>query len=344
MKKLLSIGILLLACFHESFSQGNPAVSSIGFAASPLYLGAQTTLTAVVANATFSSGTVPAGQFEVQLTLPSNQVYTLVNGNTASPTMVQISDNNGNNFSWVGDGEGYYVGTSTKPVAQGAQITITATVYGRTISTNTAATVNVQGLMGTAITNIPGDDNTGTTLSIIAGPLSVRMKDFSATAVGCAALIRWQTASDESFDHFEIEYSTDGTNYQQAGVVKSKGSVAGSSYDFSYAPPSGRSYYRLKLVGVNGSYAYTQSISATINCTTRPVTASPNPTRSTVRLSGVQQGQLLQVFDVTGRQLVGREIMNDNEILDLEQFAPGIYRLVLSRGTERQSLQVLRIE
>lgn len=344
MKKLLSIGILLLACFHESFSQGNPAVSSIGFAASPLNLGSQTTLTAVVANATFSSGAVPAGQFEVQLTLPSNQVYTLVNGNTTAPTMVQISDNDGNNFSWVGDGEGYYVGTSTKPVAQGAQITITATIYGRTISNNTAATVNVQGLMGTAITNIAGDDNTGTTLSIIAGPLSVKMEDFSAIATGCTALIKWQTANDESFDRFEVEYSTDGTTFQQAGVVKSKGSTHGSSYSFSYPAPSGRTYYRLKLVGVNGAYAYTQAISATANCNTRPVTASPNPTRSTVRLSGVQQGQQLQVFDMTGRRLVNREIKNDNEILDLEQFAPGIYRLVLSRGTERQSLQVLRVE
>ena len=343
MKKVL-IGLLLSACFTEAFAQGNPATSSVGFGVSPLNLGSQTTFTAVVANATFSSGTVPAGQFEVQLTLPSNQVYTLINGNNTAPTPVQISDNDGNNFSWIGDGEGYYVGTSTKPIAQGAQITITANIYGRTLTTNTAANVNVQGLLGTSITNIPGDDNITTTLSVVPGPLPVQLKDFSVIAAGCDAKLHWETAGEEGFDRFEVEYSVDGAAYYAVGAIKSKGRATGSSYDFIHSPATGRSFYRLKMVDVGGSFIYSQSRSVMISCKTATVTVSPNPTRNTVRLSGVREGQQLQVFDVTGRTLLSRELKSDNEMVDLSDFAPGVYRLVLTRGTERQSVQVLRAD
>ncbi len=86
--------------------------------------------------------------------------------------------------------------------------------------------------------------------------LPVRLLSFNATAKEDRTLLHWKVAAETALDRYEIQRSTNGTEYFAAGVVIAKGV---SEYSFTdYAANDQTKYYRLKMVDKDGSTSYSQ--------------------------------------------------------------------------------------
>ena len=180
-------------------------------------------------------------------------------------------------------------------------------------------------------------------VTVTNGPLPVELTAFTATAVNQVdASLVWQTASEKSNDHFEVERSLNGTDYLKIGQVQGQGSKA-SATDYRLTDAgigskvNGVVYYRLKQVDTDGTFAYSpvRSVSFT-KALTPSIVLYPNPAASTTTLdlSQLPSGSYeVSVLDATGRVVV--HAMREAglaQVLDLSTIANGTY-LVRVQGS-----------
>lgn len=116
--------------------------------------------------------------------------------------------------------------------------------------------------------------------------LPVELLDFTAAVTGKRKVTsRWQTANEAGSSHFEVERSADGISFRFLGRVAAAGnSQENRSYVFEdNEAVSGTSYYRLKMVDLDGSFTHSRVV--TVNLADAiPVALYPNPTQAAVKL------------------------------------------------------------
>ncbi|HLY68960.1 MAG TPA: T9SS type A sorting domain-containing protein, partial [Puia sp.] len=91
------------------------------------------------------------------------------------------------------------------------------------------------------------------------------------------AQLSWMTTSETNTAYFDVERSTDTTNFQSIGQVQAQGSSANPhQYAFKDGHPfGGVNYYQLKQVNADSSFSYSKIVSATFNFSN--ITIFPNP-------------------------------------------------------------------
>jgi|GEM_PF-1016405 len=91
--------------------------------------------------------------------------------------------------------------------------------------------------------------------------LPLTLEKFNGNRKGNDNLLQWVTYDEVHTDRFEIEYSTDGQNFQLAGTVAAAGNSSSSlSYHFTHSPVYESAFYRLKMIDIDGSVTYSQVI------------------------------------------------------------------------------------
>ncbi|HMD00145.1 MAG TPA: T9SS type A sorting domain-containing protein [Ferruginibacter sp.] len=176
--------------------------------------------------------------------------------------------------------------------------------------------------------------NAGNNSAVIAtyttpgGPQPILLLDFDAVKQGSTAQLNWHTSSEINSDHFEIEWSKDGSNWQTLGnVVAAGNSSTTRSYGYNHATPvTGTNYYRLRQVDIGGAFVY--SPVRIVNFDTRGgIKILPNPVVDRLYiLSGqITPFQSVSVYNVSGIRLqeTGRFVPGNS--IDLSRYPAGTY-------------------
>jgi hypothetical protein len=170
--------------------------------------------------------------------------------------------------------------------------------------------------------------------------LSLVTGTFTAVKQNGTVLINWAATSLNSA-YFEIERSSDGSNYQVIGKVNvANGGQQASLYHFIDITPLAMpvTYYRLKDVNNNGNYKYSAVVAVRMdNNSKKSLTVLSNPVEKdiTARIhSDVAAPINLQVINTRG-QVIYRQKLNitkgDNTIVlngaGIRDLAEGVYIL-----------------
>jgi hypothetical protein len=92
-------------------------------------------------------------------------------------------------------------------------------------------------------------------------PLPLTLVKFDGKLNGKSALLQWTTASEQNTKNFDIEKSTDGTNYYKLGSVKAAGnSAVNKDYSFTDQQLSPNNYYRLRMNDIDGRNVLSQVV------------------------------------------------------------------------------------
>lgn len=95
--------------------------------------------------------------------------------------------------------------------------------------------------------------------------LPIKLKSFTATNDRNIVLLNWQTAGEVNSSYFDVERSDDGQFFFSMGkVLANKNTSAVASYSFADAKAASRGgniFYRLKMVDIDGSSKYSNTIS-----------------------------------------------------------------------------------
>jgi Secretion system C-terminal sorting domain len=170
--------------------------------------------------------------------------------------------------------------------------------------------------------------------------LPVELARFVGSANKCEVSLRWITNSEKNNARFEVQRSTNGSDFATITTVIGNGTTnLLHAYEYTDQVAGKRNYYRLKQIDFDGTINYPGSvISVNANCNISGnvgvVSVFPNPTLNTAKISFNATKEEVgnanwTLTDVTGRIVAQKSqfINIDNNLLelDLTDFANGVY-------------------
>jgi PA14 domain len=122
--------------------------------------------------------------------------------------------------------------------------------------------------------------------------------------------LEWKTMMEAQIDHYEIERSEDGANFQYLASQNSKQNDSTHDYELAYDytdtyPLSGTSYYRLRIVGKDGAMNYSAIVHVS---NSQPAGIKIYPTVVQNSNLFIESGKTLknarlEFFDLSGKKL-----------------------------------------
>ena len=169
----------------------------------------------------------------------------------------------------------------------------------------------------------------------VVNALPVKLSSFQGNFDQNTIFLKWQTASEEQNEGFEIQQSTDAVNFEKVGFVAGNSTTqSNSNYEFSFpAIFSDRIFYfRLKQLDIDGHFEYSRIISLRFSDTKKEGYIYPNPNRGHFTLlSPKTSPEDIKLFDKTGKEINIQSVQTDHnnvfEIRTKNTLQPGLYYL-----------------
>jgi hypothetical protein len=154
--------------------------------------------------------------------------------------------------------------------------------------------------------------------------LPIKLTSLEGHQVDNLIHLNWSTGSEENFDKFIVEHSTDGQNFDSIGYVRGAGnSKQLLKYSFiDQSPILGKNYYRLKSVDYDLSFEYSPLIRADF-LGAKNIMVYPNPTESgsiNVQTNfSPQEGDRIEIYDNLGLKLMQFNVQDNISLLQFNQ-------------------------
>jgi Secretion system C-terminal sorting domain len=270
------------------------------------------------------------------------QIFTGV-PNGASTVLTKkwdLVNQNGNPFSGSVNGVAFdalgslYISTSTG-------------LYYINQSTVNTATGTVQCSL---VRNVTGLTDLASNLFPQLSSLPVKLLSFSGSYRNQQTLLDWETESVQDFNYFEIERSSNASDYKSIGIKSAANSGSLLHYQFTddISAINGVVFtYRLKMVDMDGQFKYSNVIMIRKETKSiKGISINPNPAingMATARFTASASGSFdFRIVDLSGKIVLQQqnkvaEGNNSISINGLDRLPPGMYVLQMSDGNEAQS-------
>lgn len=167
-----------------------------------------------------------------------------------------------------------------------------------------------------------------------SGALPVTLTAFTANKEENSARLEWSTVAESNSDRFEIERSSTGKQWEKIGAVKAAlESSALSKYSFiDFGPLDGQNLYRLKMIDMDGTFAYSRIVSLDFKNAT-PLMVYPNPASDNVFINSPSEQPIasIELFDQSGKRRT-QGIPADKSI-NVQNLDSGIYTIRIQYGS-----------
>jgi hypothetical protein len=192
----------------------------------------------------------------------------------------------------------------------------------------------------------------GTEIAQLAGiVLPVSLGDFSAVKNTSGVLLNWETFTETNTAYFDIERSSNGTDFVTIGVQNAKGnSITKQSYSFTdITPASGINYYRLRMADFNGSYSYSKKVAVKNSSQLISISIFPNPASSVlqVQIPSKQKGVAsIVISDASGKAVYRQQVLvsegNNARSIPVASLANGLYQITIESNGDKQTKSFLK--
>ncbi len=258
-------------------------------------------------------------------------------------------------------GAGIVLATIGVDDMEGLGITNDGTIYGTTGSSsggNSNKLFIIDKVTGAATEIAPFSSGSDfEACDCIMGPVSglilpIELLQFTALLDNTAVKLDWITASEKDLDYFILERSANGNSFEEIGIVDGQGhSTVSSSYDHTdYQPLPGTSYYRLKILDVDGQFEYSEIQIVSNPGMSDEFNIFPNPaTRKNalfLQYGGADTIAEIAVFDLSGRKIHQQGTFGESEglymIFDPSAVPePGVYQVVIQSETHTHTRKLI---
>lgn len=173
---------------------------------------------------------------------------------------------------------------------------------------------------------------------VMANPLPVELVDFYGVRKGDKINLSWSTLTEINSDHFQLERSEDGLDFNSIGIISSHGN-SNERIDYQFMDTDVSSvvyYYRLKMVDFDGTYEYSPIILISPDLSDVRIVMFPNPTTDKIFLEGIESTYFKQLdfYDLQGKMHKTFNTFDSNSIV-VSDLSPGQYilRLLMTDGS-----------
>jgi len=165
--------------------------------------------------------------------------------------------------------------------------------------------------------------------------LPLTLLNFNGNKQTAYNMLAWNTAIEENTKVFNVELSMENGQWKTIGTVAANGSGSGS-YSFNhYKPATGKNWYRLQMVDVDGTFTYSNIILLNNRAEGDvSIRVYPNPGSDMINIS-VGNNLLntkVSLYSVEGRLLQTQLITTSNFQLSILNFPKSTYLLKFENG------------
>ena len=210
-------------------------------------------------------------------------------------------------------------------------------------------------IVGTSVANLTGDcaytDGHTTMIKVIncGIVLAGNFTQFKGQLLEKQSYLTWVATAEENLKTYEIEKSIDGTNFSKVGSVNAK-NISEAYYNFTDAEnTNGNSYYRLKMIDVNGLFKYSAIILLS-NELSFEVNNVKNPFKNTIEADVIvpKEGKLnVILFNDKGQLIrnIQRKVNKglNNIVVNNIEAPSGIYFLSIDFNNEAVKKKLVKI-
>jgi glucose/arabinose dehydrogenase len=184
-------------------------------------------------------------------------------------------------------------------------------------------------------------------LATNGGPLPVTLSAFTAAVnQNGQAQLKWETSFEQNISAFEIEYSTNGSNFIKAGLVAAQNAPTGADYIFSHAVAyRGTVYYRLKMIDKDGNFRYSSIVRLNFTGNLKSFVSPSVITNNTLNVIIDGSYNSLEFVTINGEILMQRKIMGvtGNINMRIPVVPDGVYLVRLS-GNSKTAVQKVLVQ
>jgi hypothetical protein len=141
--------------------------------------------------------------------------------------------------------------------------------------------------------------------------------------------VNWSTTAELNSEKFEVERSADAKKWQLIGTeTASKNSEETINYTLTdIAPMAGKSYYRLKMVDIDGSFAYSRIVGMQLENDKIQVKVFPNPVAQElfVQEEGQQSVKEVTIFNNAGNVVSQTKEVSSEKGVNVKGLRTGTY-------------------
>jgi hypothetical protein len=181
-------------------------------------------------------------------------------------------------------------------------------------------------------------------------PLPISLIIFSGQNREAINTLFWKIADHQNLSYFVLQRSTNGRDFRDMSQIQANGNSDYSYDDNIAADTNTLYYYRLKLVGIDGNFKYSDVIKMTVQLKEDFIFVSPNPFRDRLVInihSQIQDNAVFVLTDLNGRQLLrknepltrGPNVVQINETGRLPE---GTYILTITTSNKPKSLKLVK--
>lgn len=175
-------------------------------------------------------------------------------------------------------------------------------------------------------------------------PLPLKLISFDAKVVENSTRLEWLTAEEVNTSHFEIHRSTDAKHWE----IMAEQPIAFGSGGHRYTatdnqPLTGLNYYRLKMIDLDDSFAYSRIVAAE-HRNMFQMTIYPNPATTLLQLELTGAGMVsgnVELLDIKGIVLINCGLKSGKATLPVGNLTKGIYVVRVQSGAEVQTRKVV---
>ena len=215
---------------------------------------------------------------------------------------------------------------------------ITLSSLNPSVATIVNGAIHIVG-MGTAIINAVQPGNTIYTpapvygqLLTVGASLPVQLKNITATIKPQSVLVGWNVANEVGIKTYYIErYSATSNNFYTVGAVNA---THKASYSFMDASPVYPAYYRLRMVSIEGSITYSNSLLVSKNQNNK-VSIYPNPVKNNLTVAGMTGKSILKITNTSGKKVMEHNTSANSLNLDVSSLKAGTYILSITDETDK---------
>ncbi|MFC4263743.1 T9SS type A sorting domain-containing protein [Ferruginibacter yonginensis] len=185
------------------------------------------------------------------------------------------------------------------------------------------------------------------------GVLPLKFTNFTVQNNQNNALLTWSTTNEINTQRFEVQRSTNGSNFTSIGTLPTQNTSGNHQYQFTDAAFSTltgtKVFYRIQLVDVDGAVQYSSTQALPLSNKKINVVVSPNPvtTQAQVQISSsVAENVNITIINTAGKVCYQQNkritIGNNNIAIPVQPFSTGIYTLSIKGNTINETTQFIK--
>ena len=171
--------------------------------------------------------------------------------------------------------------------------------------------------------------------------LPLKLISFEGALVNEKTQLKWRTTNEINTSHFDIERSSNGTNFSKIDVVNAAGRGNNNYSAIDLDPQSGNNYYRLKMYDKDGKFEYSAILFIKVSKDGKTAFVMyPNPAKDqlVVSPSGATGPVNVVIYNQQGQQVFSKKIAPVTTTLSIGHLPRGVYVVhVISNNTNQAS-------